>query len=189
MALVMALVLALGGCTSTSPVAPVEPASRSQSDIAPVGTVALKVVSPSKEALDIAISVFDQGLDAQAVDGAVFPTIRKAESLILPVILSGVLEESGTFGVVRVTPSADVTLPLVLSARILQADGLGLELDVSLTAIDGRVLLERRYRDEAQPGDYPVTDEDPFADLYRAISNDVQALVLGLIELGILVLR
>ena len=148
------------------------------SDVVPVGSIALKRVQTPETALDIAVAVFDQGLDAQEVDAAVFPTIRKAESLILPVLLSRTLRDSGTFGVVRVTPSAEVSMPLVVTGRIVQADGLALEMDIALTAIDGRILLEKRYRDEAQEGDYPASEEDPFADLYRAISNDIQAAVL-----------
>jgi hypothetical protein len=58
-----------------------------------------------------------------------------------------------------------------------------LELAVTLRAADGQQLFARRYRDEATPGDYPVRPgDDPFADLYRAVSNDLVTVVEGLDE-------
>ena len=60
------------------------------------------------------------------------------------------------------------------TGEIIRADGAELELRLELRAADGDVLLNRRYRDVAQPSDYPVAEgEEPFADLYRAVSNDV----------------
>jgi hypothetical protein len=175
-------VLGLGACATDSGVPRSSPlrSDAPESDVPLVGTVVLSEAPAQVLPLDVAVAVFDQGLDVQTVDGAVFPTIRKAESLVLPVILSQTLEDSGTFGVVRVTPDTAVSMPLVLSARIIRADGLALELEVRLEAIDGRQLLEKTYRDEAQEGDYRNAREDPFADLYRAISNDVQTAVLAL---------
>lgn len=145
-----------------------------------VGAVELSRAPLQEPVLDLAVAVFDQGLDAETVDAAVFPEIRKAESLMLPVILAQTLEDSGTFGAVRVTPDTNASMPLVLSGRIVQADGLALELAVRLEAIDGRLLYENTYRDEAREADYLNAREDPFADLYRAISNDLQAVVLAL---------
>ena len=146
----------------------------------PVGDVVLATPAAPVE-LDLGIAVFDQGLGNAPGDDPVFPSIRKAESLLLPVILASVLEASGAVSIVRVVHSADVRLPLLIEGKILRADGAVLELALTLRGADGRLLLDRTYRDEAEVSDYPVdTGADPFDDVYRAIANDVQAALAAL---------
>jgi hypothetical protein len=140
----------------------------------PVGEVALRRVSGRLLPLDIGIAIFDQGLQNANEDGRVFPTVRKAESLLIPVTLAQTLVESGAWGAVRVTHSPDVQLPIVVEGEILTADGAVLELQLRARSARGDVLLSRIYRDEATPADYPVAvGGEPFADIYRAISNDL----------------
>jgi hypothetical protein len=173
---VFTLSLGLFACSSGSTLPPATVIPESSTPL--VGDVALRYADPSALPLDIAISVFDQGLQEQQQGERVFPTVRKAESILIPVTLSSVLEESGAWGAVRVVHTPDVYLPLVLDGTILRADGASLELAVTLRAVDGRTLFEKRYRDAATAQDYPVKPGgEPFADLYRAISNDLQRVV------------
>lgn len=147
---------------------------------APVGDVTLSTPAAPLD-LDLGIAVFDQGLGSAAGGDPVFPSIRKAESLLLPVTLASVLEASGAVSIVRVVHSAQVQLPLLLEGEILRADGAVLELALTLRGADGRPLLQRAYRDEAEVADYPVgSGKDPFDDIYRAIANDVQAALAAL---------
>jgi hypothetical protein len=147
----------------------------------PVGSVVLATGPASEPPLDLAVVVFDSGDPATGAAAPAFPTVRKAETLLLPVILAQTLRDSGAFGVVRVVHGDDVFLPLRLETTILTAEAAVLELEVRLYGADEELLHEERYRDEAQPTDYPVNaGSDPFADLYRAISNDVRATVQGL---------
>ncbi|MFK7831110.1 MAG: hypothetical protein AB8B57_15135 [Congregibacter sp.] len=143
--------------------------------VPPVGDVALVQASALLPSLDIAVAVFDQGLSKSDDDRLrVFPTVRKAESLLLPVALAEALKNSGAWGVVRVVHSPDVYMPLILEGEILRADGVQLELQIRLRSADGEVLLDKVYRDEASAQDYAAsTGEDAFADIYRAIANDV----------------
>lgn len=177
---VLGLAMVLAACASGP--SRVEPAGTEvASGLTPVGDVSLRRGAGSEPLLDLAVVVFDQGLDAVAVDESIFPTIRKSESLLLPVLLARTLRESGSFGVVRVAPRDDVSLPLRLEGRILRADGSTLELGIRLEGVDGRLLLDKRYRDEARPEDYPVrAGQEPFGDIYRAISNDLQEVVMAL---------
>ncbi|MDP5070200.1 MAG: hypothetical protein NWQ45_04810 [Congregibacter sp.] len=179
--LLMTLAAGLQGCSNNRgvPEAPPEPEPRA----AAVGTVRLQSAAASILPLDLGIAVFDQGLDNQQQSTRVFPTVRKAESLLIPVTLSSYLDESGAWGAVRVVYSNDVYMPMILDGEILRADGAVLELQVRLRAADGSLLLERIYRDEATADDYPVTlGKEPFDDIYRAISNDLLAVVQSLNE-------
>lgn len=147
----------------------------------PVGTVRLETGAASAPPLDLSVTVFDSADPAAGVTPPAFPTVRKAETLLLPVSLARTLRASGAFGAVRVVHADDVFLPLRLEASILTAEASVLELEVRLHGADERLLFEERYRDEARSGDYPVKPGDePFADLYRAISNDVRAAVQAL---------
>jgi hypothetical protein len=187
-AMVQRLALLIAGvflqaCTSGSslPAAPTVPESATPL----VGDVSLRYADmPAARAplpLDIAIAVFDQGLQDPREGERVFPTVRKAESILLPVTLAAVLEESGAWGAVRVVHASDVHLPLLLDGKILRADGAELELEISLRGADGRRLFAKTYRDEATPADYPVAPGgEPFADIYRAISNDLLTLAATL---------
>ncbi len=139
----------------------------------PVGDVVLRERTVPID-LDLAIAVFGDGLTNGEVDDRVFPTIRKAETLLLPVTMASMIERSGSLAIVRVVHGTDVYMPLLLEGEILRADGAVLELQVTLRGADGRLLLSRTYRDEAGASDYPVASgTDPFDDLYRAVSNDV----------------
>lgn len=148
--------------------------------LAPVGEVLLSTPAAPVE-LELGIAVFDQGLDQAAGDNPVFPSIRKAESLLLPVTLASMLKASGAVSIVRVVHSAQVQLPLLLEGKIRRADGAVLELAITLRGADAGLLLDRVYRDEAEVADYPVqSGKDPFDDVYRAIANDVQAALAAL---------
>ncbi|EED33136.1 conserved hypothetical protein [gamma proteobacterium NOR5-3] len=169
----------LQACSSNRgvPEAPPEPEPRAPA----VGTVELQRAAPSSWPLDVGIAVFDQGLDNRNQGARVFPTVRKAESLLIPVTLSSFLEESGAWGAVRVVHSNEVFMPLIVDGEILRADGAVLELQLHFRAADGSLLLERIYRDEAQDSDYPVKPgEEPFEDIYKAISNDLLSITKSL---------
>ncbi|WOJ94316.1 hypothetical protein R0135_03930 [Congregibacter variabilis] len=169
---VLILSLLLQACSNNRgvPEAPPEPEPRAPA----VGQVQLKTAAASVWPLDVGIAVFDQGLDNRTQGARVFPTVRKAESLLIPVTLSSYLEDSGAWGAVRVVHSNEVFMPLILDGEILRADGAVLELQLRFRAADGSLLLERIYRDEATASDYPVKPGgEPFDDIYRAISNDL----------------
>lgn len=152
-----------------------EAPSASDPGILPVGAVVLDQGAGQSEPLDIAVEIFDRGLDGVAGTSAI-PALRKAESIMLPTKLAATLNESGYWAAVRVTEAQDIAVPLTVAGKILRADGFILELEIRARGADGALLLDKRYRDEAADGDYPATPEkDPFADIYRAISNDLAA--------------
>lgn len=178
--LAFALVLPLlcVACGDTPKRAPAEPPVAAE--VPPVGSVALLQAPAQAPVMDVLVQVFDRGLDA-AGSGSVFPSLRKAESIVLPVNLADTLRESGQWGVVRVVQDDRLVAPLMIRGRILHADGVSLALEITLLAADGETLFSRRYRDESQEGDYPVPPgRDPFEHIYHAIANDVAQAVATL---------
>lgn len=169
--------------TSRSARAPApEPADASWPD--PVAATELKRAGTSAEEplLDVAVMVFDTGLDTLQQDDVdtVFAEVRKAESLFIPVQLRRTLEESGHWGVIRVVPERPDSSALTVSGKILHADGRDLVLSVRATDAAGREWLSRTYRGRTSVTDYPVTDgRDPFADVYHQVANDLQAVRSG----------
>ncbi|MEO0436866.1 MAG: hypothetical protein AAF098_08160 [Pseudomonadota bacterium] len=153
--------------------------SQAASNTVPVGNVEAELFPSSEGALDVGVVVFDEGLGVS--NGDLFPTVRKAESLIFPTVLADYLTASNALGVVRVVPSSSVSTPLQLQAQIVVADGQELELAVTVLDAGNGVLLRRKYRDIATAEDYPVGPRDePFADLYQAIANDVGTIAAGM---------
>jgi len=186
----LCLLLFLAACGSNGQKGP-EPAIEAVSVWpVPVGVVTLNkaesaVVSPR---LDLGIIVFDPGIPKDASTHSklgVFPKIRDVEAQYLPVVLRDALVASNNWGVVRVVPKNDETLGLRVTAKIIHSDGEDLVLHVRAIDAGGLVWLDRSYHDRTNPGDFPALaggapaqiSDDPFADLYRQIAND-----LGLIK-------
>ncbi len=182
--IVIALGLALlGACAS----APAPQKAATQASVMPggdwpepVGEVRLQRAgaSPPQPVLDVAVLVFDTGLESlrdSEID-SVFAEVRKAESLFVPVQLRRVLEHSGQWGVVRMLPERPDSVALTVSGRIVHADGRDLVLSVTATDASGREWLSRRYRGSTTADDYPVEKSgEPFADVYQRIANDLLA--------------
>jgi hypothetical protein len=176
--LAAALVLALAPARAQQPlIAGLDP----QAGATPVGRVTLEVEqSPREERLlDVGLAVFDPGIPADASTHSklgIFPEIRKAEAQYIPVLLRNALQNANAWGVVRVLPDEQVTSELLVTGRILHSDGQYLALQVRVLDATGRQWLDRTYLDEADEGDYPVKEsQDPFADIYRQIANDLLA--------------
>lgn len=190
----VSLALLLGGCASAPPPEPAGPP--------PVGNVSLLIANeePAEaRALDIGVQVFTSqaGEDAVARTGAeIFSQIRKTETQYLPVALRSTLLESKQWGIVRVLPEADPSMDLYLEGRILASDGVNLTLHIRATDSTGRLWLDKVYTDVARVADYPdaapalldrglTFGEDPFQDIYSAISNDLLAFQQSLTQEGL----
>lgn len=129
--------------------------------------------------LDVGVVIFDPGIPVDAAthgELGIFPEIRQAEARYLPVLLRRALVDSGAWGAVRVLPEASPLSEISVTGAIEYADGRTLQLAIRAVDATGRVWLDAVYRDHAAAGDYPVAPgDDPFADLYRAVANDLLA--------------
>lgn len=152
----------------------------------PVGHVPLQEVRslPEEALLDVGLAIFSPGIPIDAGSHSklgIFPEIRKAEAQFIPVYLRQVLVASNAWGVVRVLPEADYTAELLITGKIRRSSGLQLALEIRVVDATGRLWLDKTYVDETSASDYPVAvGNDPYADLYRQVANDLLRFKQGL---------
>ena len=128
------------------------------------------------EILDIAVAVFNPGLEEADVDENIYPEIRRAEATFIARELALVLDDQGVWGASRVVPSADYISDVVISGSIEQSDGESLVLNIQATDARGRVWLDKAYSGSTSRYAYQQTQRvqrDPFLGVYRKIANDL----------------
>lgn len=171
--LLMSLAMFVGSLCSASAVAEVETAPNSpaapQTAIV-VGNSEPRVVKLRSD-FDIGISVSSEifiqsGTNTEA-------SFRRTEAQLLAAKQRSVFEQSGQWGVVRLYPEYSVIPELMLDLVVLKSDGRELLIKAQLTAVSGDVLLAETYLDRSTPSDYASEVEEPFADLFHRIHNDV----------------
>jgi hypothetical protein len=126
--------------------------------------------------LDVAVVVFDPGLDNYDEDERVYPEVRKAEARFMPMVLSEAIQDSGAWGAVRVVPNDTLITDLMVRGKILYSDGEELKLKITATDARGKVWLDKTYTGNASRYAYqPATRNpyDPFQAVYNTIANDL----------------
>ncbi|WP_238946947.1 hypothetical protein [Seongchinamella unica] len=133
-------------------------------------------VIPESQLLDVAIVIFDPGLDDYDGDEQIYPEVRKAESRYMPNLLSQAMQESGAWGAVRVVPDPQRISDLIVTGRIVHSDGETLELDIQAEDSRGYQWLDKTYQGQASAYAYQTTTRtsyDPFQAVYNNIANDL----------------
>jgi hypothetical protein len=157
-----------------------------------VGDIELQQAAATPEEaqlLDIGVVVFasaPQQLDDQRYGEGVFTEVRDNERHLLPFNLRQTLLQSNQWGAVRILPQEDPAVDLTVTGTVLRSDGQLLELNILARDATGRVWLNETYTDVAQTDAYPEPLElrradqrelqqidEPFADLYAQIANDL----------------
>lgn len=133
---------------------------------------------PVDALLDVAIPTFNDGLDLTDDKDTVFPEVRYAEAIYFSNQLAKIMEKSGAWGAIRVTPNADVVMDVYVTGTILQSDGETLDLEVRVFDSSGKEWLDERYTHTT--GKYAYDRRlrglgDPFQNLFIGIANDVLA--------------
>jgi hypothetical protein len=166
--------LGLGfGCAST-------PSSQPPSDDKKVTLVQAKTQILEEQLLDVMIPVFEPGLpeEGEELPPGVFPELRKSESMYFAVQLADTLQSTGHWGAVRVAPDRPTSSDLTVLGTIIKSTGKTLVLAVEAVDSTGRVWLDRKYKETANPlayGETPVKVNDPFQAIYIRIANDLLA--------------
>jgi len=163
--LIFVLVTAVG-CNSTS----VRSTEREKIALQPVQT-------PEELLMDVGIGIFEPGVDAVSADEpGVYPKIREAEARFMPYMLMNTMQNSGSWGAVRVIPQRQSEMDLWVDAKILQSDGENLHLTVRVQDSSGKTWYTKKYTDVASKYSYDTSlpnRSEPFQALYNQISNDM----------------
>ena len=131
---------------------------------------------PEAALLDVGISTLNDGLYLTDENDTVFPEVRFAEAIYFSNQLAKVMEKSGAWGAIRVTPNSDVVMDLYISGTILQSDGETMDLQIDAKDSSGKKWLSKRYTQTT--GKYAYDRRlkslgDPFQNLFIRITNDL----------------
>lgn len=133
---------------------------------------------PDAALLDVGIPTLNDGLYLTDEDDTVFPEVRFAEAIYFSNQLAKVLEKSGAWGAIRVTPSTDVIMDIYINGIILQSDGETMNLQITVEDTRGKKWFSKKYQHTT--GKYAYDRRlkslgDPFENLFVRIANDVLA--------------
>ena len=137
--------------------------------------------APNEDLLmDIGVTVFDPGIDELDRDEEerVSPEIRNAEARYAPYLLAEMLQRSGNWGVVRVLPNETSTSDIYIHGQILQSDGEGMRISVSVRDSTGAIWYTKEYEEHISEFAYEASQRqanDPFQVIYNNIANDLLA--------------
>ena len=98
--------------------------------------------------------------------------VLATETRLLPMYLRYRLEQSGSFGAVRVVPQPDQGAELRITGEILKSDGSVLELAIKAQDSSGKIWLDRSFKGTAAPSQSLNGDQlaqDDFASLFGEI--------------------
>jgi len=145
-------------------------------EVPPVRSAAVAV--PEELLLDAGIVIFDPGLEGTEKTRYIYPEVRRAEARFMPRLLAEAMENSASWGAVRVVPDDKQMVDVIITGKILQSDGETLELAIMARDSSGTVWLQRDYRGQASRYAYDNTRRaqlDPFQAVYNRIANDLLA--------------
>jgi hypothetical protein len=131
---------------------------------------------PIESLLDVGIPTLNDGLYLTDENDTVFPEVRYAEAIYFSNQLGKVLEKSGAWGAIRVTPNSDVIMDLYITGTIYQSDGETMDLEIQVVDSSGKKWIKKRYKQTT--GKYAYDRRlkslgDPFQNLFIRIANDL----------------
>jgi hypothetical protein len=131
---------------------------------------------PEAALLDVGIPTLNDGLYLTDDEDTVFPEVRFAEAIYFSNQLAKVMEKSGAWGAIRVTPSDNVVMDLYITGTILQSDGETMDLEIQVKDSSGKQWFAKNYRQTT--GKYAYDRRlkslgDPFQNLFVRIANDL----------------
>jgi len=135
---------------------------------------------PEQELLDIGILVLDPGIKKKSflLSGykTINPELRRSEAAFVAVHLMRTLQESESFGLVRMMPRNSLSADLFVTGRIRESSGRRLGLELEVLDATGRRWLKRVYKQEARPASYAFSfhsNIEPFQEVYDQFVDDL----------------
>lgn len=133
---------------------------------------------PEDELLDVAIGIFNPGLDDidEDEEELTFGDVRVAETYYVSYLLSDTLQASGNWGIVRVKPDDLESSDVSVTGTILHSDGETMRLHVTVKDATGRVWINKPYEEVVSRYNYDPRmrrSEDSFQNIYNKVANDM----------------
>jgi hypothetical protein len=91
--------------------------------------------------LDVVIPIFDPGITKENEE-KIWPELRRAEATSFAWMLKAALEETESFGAVRVTPNRNATAEIYVIGKIVESTGEDVEISLMVSDISGRDLIK-----------------------------------------------
>lgn len=134
--------------------------------------------TPEEFLLDVGVMAFDPGIDEIQSDEEETTNhqIRLAESRFSAYLLTETLQRSGNWGIVRVLPTADSPMDVVLHGTILQSNGEAMRIRITPKDSTGVEWYTREYHEVISQFSYDpeqLKQSDPFQVIYNTIANDL----------------
>ena len=135
-------------------------------------------IIPEPELLDLGILPFNPGIDDLDEDEqeSILPQVRIAEAHYLGNQLTHTIQDTASWGAVRMLPSRQAITDVYVSGVIKHSDGEALELEISVTDTSGVQWYNKEYKGEASKYAYDrrrTLQRDPFQGLFNQIANDL----------------
>lgn len=135
---------------------------------------------PEEELLDIGILVFDPGIERKSylLMGYEYinPELRQSEAAFLAVHLMRSLQQTESFGLVRMMPRNSVSADLFVYGRIRESSGRRLGLELEVVDATGRRWFKRRYKQKAMYASHVLSfhsNIEPFQQVYDEFAEDL----------------
>ena len=151
--------------------------------------------APEGIVLDVIVPVFDPGLPEDSDDYEkknIWPELRRAEAKKFALNMKHALEDTGTFGAVRVAPDSTATGELYVLGTIEKADGENVAIHVEVRDVAGKLLLDQSYKHRVKEAffrDQRNKGKDPYAPVFEKAAEKIAKLIKKKKEADIAELR
>jgi len=129
--------------------------------------------------LDVIIPVFDPGLtgdEKSYKEEGIWPELRRAEANRFAYKLKAAMDNTNSFGAVRVTPDKTASGDLYVLGKILKSDGEDVKFDLNVIDISGKEWLGDTFKHEVQESFYEndrKNGKDPYEPIFIEAANDI----------------
>jgi len=133
--------------------------------------------------LDVIVPVFDPGLPTDSdkyEKQGIWPELRRAEANKFALNMKHALEDTETFGAVRVAPDASASGDLYVLGKILKSNGEDVQFSLQVADISGRQWMNKIYRHRVKERfhkDLRNKGKDAYQPIFTRAAEDIAKLL------------
>jgi len=133
--------------------------------------------------LDVIVPVFDPGLPTDSdkyEKQGIWPELRRAEANKFALNMKHALEDTKTFGAVRVAPDASASGDLYVLGKILKSNGEDVQFSLQVADISGRQWMNKIYRHRVKERfhkDLRNKGKDAYQPIFTRAAEDIAKLL------------